>query len=128
MKKLTFDLAKPAVGIRLSLFDQKHNARSAGALVRFPAPSVLTESFNTVKTRRTMRCMESIKLTRSRCDDCGGGVCPKHRQLVKTCKCKHCVSAVNKLFFVNICLVLLFVEILNSWTKIAPYTKENFLL
>ena len=35
LKKLTFDLAKPAVGIRLSLFNQKHGVKSAGVLVRF---------------------------------------------------------------------------------------------
>ena len=95
LKKLTFDLAKPAVGIRLSLFNQKHNVRSAGVLVGFPASSVLAEPPNTVKTSRVMRCMECRKLIRSRCDDCGRGVCLRHRQLVKTCKCGHCGSAVN---------------------------------
>ena len=95
LKKLFFDLAKPAVGIRLSLFNQKHNVRSAGVLVAFPAPSVLAEPPNTVNTSRIMRCMECRKFTRSQCDDCGRGVCPRHRQLVKTCKCGHCVSTVN---------------------------------
>ena len=95
LKKLTFDLAKPTVGIRLSLFNQKHSVRRAGVLVRFPASSVLAEPPNTVKTSRIMRCMECRKLTCSRCDDCGRGVCPRHRQLVKTCKCEHCVSAIN---------------------------------
>ena len=95
LKKLTFDLAKPAVGIRLSLFHQKHSVRSAGFLVGFPAPSVLAKRLNIVKTSCIMRCMECRKLTRSRCDDCGGRVCPRHKQLVKTCKCGHCVSAVS---------------------------------
>ena len=127
-KKLTYTLEKPAVGIRLSLFNQKHSVRSADVLVGFPAPSVLAEPLNTVKTGDIRRCMERRKLTRSRCDDCGKGVCARHKQLVKTCKCGHCVSAVNRLFFVNICLVLLFVKILNFLTIIAPYTKGNFLL
>ena len=92
LKKLTFDLAKPAVEIRLSLFNQKRSVRSAGVSVGFPAPSVFAEPPNTVKTSRIMRCMECRKLTRSRCDDCGGGVCPRHRKLVKTCKCGLCVQ------------------------------------
>ena len=95
LKKMTFDLVKPAVGIRLSLFNQNHSVRSACVLVRFPAPSVLTEPPNTVKTSRIMRCMECRKLTRSLCNDCGRGVCPRHRQLVNIYKCGHCVSAVN---------------------------------
>ena len=78
LKKLTFDLAKTAVGKRLSLFNQKHSLRSVVVLVRFPAPSVLAEPPNTVKTSRIMRCMECRKFTRSRCDDCGRGVCPRH--------------------------------------------------
>ena len=98
LKKLTFDLAKVAVGIRLSLFNQKHSVRSAGVLEGILAPSVLAEPPNTVKTSRIMRCMECRKLTRSRCDDCGRGVCPRHRHPVKTCKCGHCVSALNGLF------------------------------
>ena len=69
LKKLTFDLAKPAVGIYLSLFNQKHSLRSAVVLVGFPAPNVLAEPPNTVKTSRIMRCIECRKLTRSRCDD-----------------------------------------------------------
>ena len=105
LKKLTFDLAKPAVGICLSLFNQKHSLRSAVVLMEFPAPNVLAEPPNTVKTRRIMRCIECRKLTRSRCDDCGRGVCPRHWQLIKTCKCGNCVSAVNWLFFISICLV-----------------------
>ena len=95
LKNLTFDLAKPAVGIRLILFNQKHSVKRVGALVAFPTPCVLIEPPNAVKTSRIMRCLECRKLTRSRCDDCGRGVCPRHRQLVKTCKCGHCVSAVN---------------------------------
>ena len=95
LKKLTFDLAKPAAGIRLSLFNQKHSLRSAVVLVRFPAPSVLAESPNTIKTSRIIRCMKCRKLTHLQCDDCGGEVCPRHWQLVKTCKCGLCVSAVN---------------------------------
>ena len=71
LKKLTFDLAKSAVGIRLSLFNEKHSVRSAGVLMGFPAPSVLAEPPNTVKRSHIMRCMECRKLTRSRCDDCG---------------------------------------------------------
>ena len=82
LKKLTFDLAKPGVGIRQSLFNQKHSLRSAVVLVGFPAPSVLAELPSTVKTSRIMRCMECRKLTRSRCDDCGRRVCPRHWQLV----------------------------------------------
>ena len=35
LKKLTLDLAKPAVGTRLSVFNQKHSLRSAGVLVGF---------------------------------------------------------------------------------------------
>ena len=54
LKKLTFDLAKPAVGIRLKLFHQKHSVRSCGVLMGFPAPSVLAELPNTVKTSRIM--------------------------------------------------------------------------
>ena len=38
LKKLTFNLAKPAVGIRLSHFNQKHSVKSAGVLVGFPGP------------------------------------------------------------------------------------------
>ena len=95
LKKLTFDLAKPAVAIRLSLFNQKQSLRSAFAVVRFLAPSVLVASPNTDKTSPIMRCMECRKLTRSRCDDCGRGVCQRHWQLVKTCKSGHCVSGVN---------------------------------
>ena len=95
LKKLTFDLAKPAGGIRLSLFNQKHNVKSAGVLVGFPEPSVFAEPPNTVKTSRIMRCMKCRKLTRSRCNDCGKGIYSRHRQLVKTCKYEHCVSAVN---------------------------------
>ena len=87
LKKLTFDLAKSAVEIRLSLFNQQHSVRSAGVLVEFPAPSVLAEPPNTVKTSRIMRCMECRKLARSRCDNCGRGVCSRHGQLVKTYKC-----------------------------------------
>ena len=79
LKILTFDLEKLAVGIRLSLFNQKHSVRSAGVLVGFPAPSVLAEPPNTVKTSRIMRCMKCRKFTRSRCDDCGRGVCLRHR-------------------------------------------------
>ena len=122
------DLAKSAVEIHLSLFNQKHSVKSASVLVGFSAPGVLAEPPNTVKTSRIMRCMECRKLTGSRCDECGRWVCPRHRQLVKTCKCGHCVSAVNRLFFVNICLVLLFVQILNFLKIIVPYTKGNFLL
>ena len=95
LKYLTFDLTKPGVRICLSLFNQKHTVRSTDVLIGFPAPSVLAEPPNTVKTSRIMRCMECRKLTRSRCDDCGKGVCPRHKQLVKTCKSGHCVSAVN---------------------------------
>ena len=73
LKKLTFDLVKPAVGIRLNLFNQKHSARSAGVLVGFLAPSVLAKPPNTVQTSRIMRCMECRKFTRSRRDDCGKG-------------------------------------------------------
>ena len=40
-KKLTFDLAKLAVGIGLSLFNRKHSVKSALVLVGFPATSVL---------------------------------------------------------------------------------------
>ena len=95
LKKLTFDLAKPAVEISLILFHQKQSVRRAGVLVGFPTPNVLIEPPNAVKTSRIMRCLECRNLTRSRCDDCGRGVCPRHRHLVKTCKCGHCVSAVN---------------------------------
>ena len=77
LKKLTFDLAKPAIEIRLSLFNQKRSLRSAGVLVGFPAPSVFAEPPNTVKTSCIMRCMECRKLTRSRCDDCGWRGMPK---------------------------------------------------
>ena len=95
LKKLTFDLAKPTVGIRLSLFNQKHSVKSASVLVGVSALSVFAEPPNTVKTSRIIRCMKCRKLTRSRCHDCGGRICTRHRQLVKTFKCGHCVSAVN---------------------------------
>ena len=36
LKKLTFDLAKPAVGIRLSLFDQKHSLRGNRVQITLP--------------------------------------------------------------------------------------------
>ena len=84
LKKLTFDSAKLAIGIRPSLFNQKHSVRSAGVLVGFLAPSVLAESPNTVKTSCIMRRIKCRKLTCSRCDNCGRGVCPRHRKLIKT--------------------------------------------
>ena len=95
LKKLAFDLTKSAVEIHLSLFNQKQGVKSADVLVGFPTLSVLTEPPNAVKASRIMRCLECRKLARSRCDNCGRGVCLRHRQLVKTCKCGHCVSAVN---------------------------------
>ena len=49
LKKLSIDLAKPAVGIRLILFNQKHSVRRAGVLVGFPPPSVLIEPPNAVQ-------------------------------------------------------------------------------
>ena len=48
--------------MHLSHFNQKHSVRSAGVLVGFPAPSVLAESLNTVKTSRIMRCMKCRNL------------------------------------------------------------------
>ena len=57
LKKLTFDLAKPDIEIRPSLFNQKHSVRSGGVLVGFPAPSFLAEPPNTVNASRIMRCM-----------------------------------------------------------------------
>ena len=41
LKKLTFNSAKPVVGIRLSSFNQKHSVRSIGVLVEFPVPIFL---------------------------------------------------------------------------------------
>ena len=66
LKKQTFNLTKPAVEIRLSLFNQKHSVRSADVLVGFPTSNVLTEPPNAVKTSHIMRCLECRKLTSSR--------------------------------------------------------------
>ena len=95
LKKPTFDLEKHAVRMRLSFSNQKHSVRGAGVQVGFPAPRVLAEPPNSVKTSRIIRCIECRKLACSRCDDCDREICPRHRHLVKTCKCGHCISAVK---------------------------------
>ena len=91
LKNLSFQSAKSAVEHRLRLPKQKYSVRDAAAQVGFSIP---TES--NITPRPTLshshqaRCRACKKQTRSRCDNCGRGVCPQHRKFVKTCKCEFC--------------------------------------
>ena len=53
LKKLTFNLAKPAVGIRLSHFNQKYSVRSAGVLVGFPRP-ITKQNYQTLSKQAAL--------------------------------------------------------------------------
>ena len=89
LKNLTFQLAKPAVEARLRLSNQKHTVRDAASQVGFSLPFESSIRPGPTSSRQT-RCRICKKHTRSRCDNCGKGVCPQHRKIVKSCKCGFC--------------------------------------
>ena len=89
LKHLTFQLATPAVEARLRLPNQKHAVRDAAAQVGFSIPFESSIRPGPTSSHQT-RCRVCKKHTRSRCDNCGKGVCPQHRKISKSCKCGLC--------------------------------------
>ena len=81
LKHLTFQLAKPAVE---RLPNQKHTVRDAAARVGFSIPFESSIRPGPTSSHET-RCRVCKKYTRSRCNNCGKGVCPQHRNLSKSC-------------------------------------------
>ena len=89
LKHLTFQVATPAVEARLRLPNQKHIVRDASAQVGFSIPFESTIRPGPTSSHQT-RCRVCKKHTRSRCDNCGKGVCPQHPKISKSCKCSLC--------------------------------------
>ena len=89
LKHLTFQLTTPAVEARPRLSNQKHIVRDAAAQVGFSIP--FESSIRPGSTsRHQTRCRVCKKHTRSRCDNCGKGVCPQLQKTSKSCKCGLC--------------------------------------
>ena len=89
LKHLTFQVATPAVEARLRLPNQKHTVRDASAQVGFSIPFESSIRPGPTSSHQT-RCRVCKKHTRSRCDNCGKGVCPQHQKISKSCKCSLC--------------------------------------
>ena len=89
LKHLTFQLATPALEACLRLPNQKHAVRDAAAQVGFSIPFESSIRPGPTSSHQT-KCRVCKKHTRSRCDNCGKGVCPQHQKISKSCKCGLC--------------------------------------
>ena len=90
LKNPSFQLAKSAVENSLRLSKQKYSVRDTAAQVDFSIPTESDVTSRPTVSSHQARCRVCKKQTRSRCDDCGRGVCPQHRKIVKTCKREFC--------------------------------------
>ena len=90
LKNPSFQFAKSVVENRLRLPKQKYRVRDAAALVGFSIPTEFNVTPRPTVSSHQTRCRICKKQTQSRWDDCGRGVCPQDRKIIKTFKCEFC--------------------------------------
>ena len=90
LKNLSFYLAKFAVENCPRLLKQKCSVREAATQVGFSIPTESNVTPRPTVSSHQAKCRVCKKQTRSQCDDCGRGVCPQLRKIVKTYKCEFC--------------------------------------